>query len=372
MAFLGRVRQPDNSFDNEVFEKSSSKIHLNYQTAEDMQRAHLEANCSRTYIKTYDLPSPVDRSGRRRARYVDNSASCGEINSMAETEMSTLRCSSIRSNETETETLILSQSSSENRSDESSTSTSGMRENIDPAQYERPLKLRGSTTSMCSWEDQHSLSTYELRRPTDMEADVQSSSVPYLELGSDAPSNGQLQRVKLVRESNEAYENWLSGKRRQLQYRQQAVRKQRELQQEKDELRRQLNDQCVREWCAQKRAQQAFNSISNYRANTQKNLQQTQLDMSARRRLHEWEHKKIQQAQRQREKQQLEARRKQHQQLQRKEQAARAWQNWIKGVDKRPKPVPPNQGMKSLRGTISKLYINPKHWEHLNGKTASQ
>lgn len=370
MAFVGHMRHPEKLFDNEVFEKSSSKIHLNYQKAEDMQRAQLEANCSGTYIKTYDLPSPVDRSGRRRARYVDNSESCGDFISMAETEMSTLRCSSIRSNETETETLVLSQSSSENKSDDSSTSTSDMPENVDPVQYEH-RKQRGSTTSMCSWEDQQSLSTYELRRPTDMEVDVQSSSVPYLELGSDAPSNGQLQRVKLMRESNEAYENWLSGKRRQLQYRQQAVRKQRELQQEKDELRRQLNDQRVREWCAQKRAQEALNSISNFKASMQKNLQHTQLDMSARRSLQEWELKKIQQAQRQREVQQVQARRKQHQQLQRKEQAARAWQNWMKGVDQRPKPVPSNQGMKSLRGTISKLYINPKHWEHINGKTAS-
>lgn len=379
MAFVGRMSCPQKLFDNEVFEQSSSRVHSTYDMGEKRQRRQLEANCSRTYFKTYDLPSPVDRSDRCKAPNVDSSASCCELTSMTETEMSTLRCTSIRSYETETETLMMSPLSPASRSDGGSMSPIEMHGYLaEPIHCVQPQPiLRGSTTSMCSWEDRQSASHYELTRPTEMETETQSSSVPHLDLGSELPSytydhhGRQQQHVKLVRESNEAYDNWLSGKRRQLQYRAQEARKQRELQQETNALRRQLNEQRVREWCAQKRKQQTLNSSSSENVKcrprpTEKIQPHGQLDKLALRRLEEWELNKMRQAQRRREVQQLEARQKQQEQLQRKEQASRAWQHWIKGVAQRPKPVPLNQGIQTLRGTISELYINPNQWQRID------
>lgn len=400
MAFVGRMSCPEKLFENEVFENLSAKIrYQKHQRAEGRQpRLKLEpepdANCSRTYFKTAaDLPSPVDISDRCRAHNVDSSASYCERSSMTEAEISTLRCTSIRSYESETETLMMSTSPSSSLPSPSPESGSISPSEtpvflMDPAQFEQALQQQqqqqqacGSTTSMCSWEEQepeqNSTSLYKITRSTEMETDIQSSGVPQLELGSEAPSytydqHGQRQQVKLIRESNEAYDNWMSGKRKQLQYRQQVLRQQREMQQEKDALRRQLNEQAVREWCARKRMQELLKSSSDANAKsrpraTQKIIPHAQLDKSAlSRRPQDWELNKVRQAERRRKMQQREARQKQLEQQQRKEQAARAWQQWIKGVDQRPKPVPLNQGMQTLRGTISELYINPNQWQHID------
>ncbi|KAH8403005.1 hypothetical protein KR222_003099 [Zaprionus bogoriensis] len=383
MAFVGRMNRPAKLDDCEIFTKSRSKLQVNQPSAEEHERPMSRpANCSRTYIRTYDLPSPVQRSGSNRARYVDGSASCCELNSMADTEMSTLRCNTNRSYETETETLTLCHSPTENSSERSSIAESnGSNEpEVEDEQQAPLLQLmeRGSTTSMCSWEEETSVSNYEDTMTTEIE--LQSCGIPVLELGSEAPSiayehHGPLQQVKLMRESNEAYDNWLSGKRRQLQYRQQAEREQREQQAQKDALRRRLNEQRVREWCDQKQAQHSYSSTSSGKSRTtsSKPPQRAQLDKAVlRRRLQEWELNKLQQAQHQRRLRELEARRKQQQEQQRKEQAARAWQHWIKNVAQRPKPVPLNQGLKTLRGTISNIYVNPNQWVHINEKAAGQ
>lgn len=46
----------------------------------------------------------------------------------------------------------------------------------------------------------------------------------------------------------------------------------------------------------------------------------------------------------------------------RKQMAEVAWHKWMSTVNGKPKPVPLNQGMDSLRGTISHLYVNPQPW----------
>jgi len=79
-------------------------------------------------------------------------------------------------------------------------------------------------------------------------------------------------------------------------------------------------------------------------------------------RLQKWEQAKREQQQQEKQrlirlqcnKQKLEEERRQRRQG--------AWQNWMKQVDKRAKPVPLNQGFDTLRGTISNIYINPVQW----------
>ncbi|XP_034138589.1 uncharacterized protein LOC117590229 [Drosophila guanche] len=49
--------------------------------------------------------------------------------------------------------------------------------------------------------------------------------------------------------------------------------------------------------------------------------------------------------------------------LARRQLADGAFSRWMENVHTRPKPVPFNQGIDSLRGTASKIYINPNEWD---------
>uniref|UniRef100_A0A182WIV1 Coiled-coil domain-containing protein n=1 Tax=Anopheles minimus TaxID=112268 RepID=A0A182WIV1_9DIPT len=40
------------------------------------------------------------------------------------------------------------------------------------------------------------------------------------------------------------------------------------------------------------------------------------------------------------------------------------YQQWLKNAKHKPKPVPLNQGPNTLRGTVSKLYVNPEPWKN--------
>ncbi|XP_055597293.1 coiled-coil domain-containing protein 34-like [Uranotaenia lowii] len=48
---------------------------------------------------------------------------------------------------------------------------------------------------------------------------------------------------------------------------------------------------------------------------------------------------------------------------QRKELSTMFYEEWLKTSKNKPKPVPLNQGTESLRGSISKMFINPKPWQ---------
>ncbi|KAM8717475.1 hypothetical protein ACLKA7_004207 [Drosophila subpalustris] len=338
-----------------------------------------QSRCSRTYFKTYGLERSELISIPSTVRFVSGSASSCEVNSMADTEMSTLRCNSPRSFELETETITLCRSPTENCSENSSMSEGNAYS--DPNTDEQPQQQamtydqgevephqleRGSTTSMCSWEPQETMSVYEEISPIDLELESQEGAVPFLELGSGTASlnedqQEQLGQLKILRQSNEAYDNWLSGKKRQYQYKQQAAREQRKQQQEREQLRRRLNEQRVQEWC-QRKAQQSLNTNKRRPNNNLKS--QSQLDQEAQLRLQTWEMRKIQEAEQRRHIQQCREYQKQQEQQHRREQATLAWNHWIKNAPHRPKPVPLNQGFKTLRGTISDIYVNPNQWVH--------
>ncbi|XP_053676267.1 coiled-coil domain-containing protein 34-like [Anopheles nili] len=40
------------------------------------------------------------------------------------------------------------------------------------------------------------------------------------------------------------------------------------------------------------------------------------------------------------------------------------YRRWLKTAHNKPKPVPLNQGLNSLRGTVSKIFINPEPWKN--------
>ncbi|KAH8263075.1 hypothetical protein KR044_004089 [Drosophila immigrans] len=378
MAFVGRMNCRGKFVDCEVYKGGRSKLINMPSIGEDEVEQIPQSRCSRTYIKTYGMERHELVSIPSTIRFVAGSASSCEINSMADTEMSTLRCTSPRSLELETETLC--QSRVENVSSESSSMSEG-NEYTEPASDEQPVMIinegeaqkrqleRGSTTSMCSWDPEEAISMYE--EASETEQDSHCCGVPFLELGSgtisiypDQPE--QLAPLKVLRHSNEAYDNWLSGKKRQCQYRQQAAREQRKQQQEKETNRRRLSEQRVQEWC--RRKAQQVQQIATVKRNASDYRTESQLETTKRLRRQAWELRKVQEAEERRQLQQHAAYQKELHQRERKEQANLAWQQWMKSAAQRPKPVPLNQGFKTLRGTISDIYINPNEWVHVNAK----
>lgn len=79
-----------------------------------------------------------------------------------------------------------------------------------------------------------------------------------------------------------------------------------------------------------------------------------------------WEAKKLVDDKRRREEIVYQKKQKDKQQEQRKKQAQESWEKWIADVGKKPKPVPLNRGLFSLKGTISDLYVNPNQWQNPN------
>ncbi|XP_068150957.1 coiled-coil domain-containing protein 34 [Drosophila tropicalis] len=366
--------------DFEVFHGSRSKIQQPHVPAQGFAeisevsispKHHMERKCSRTFVKTYDsserCASRHMPGSPRTVRYVPGSVSSSEINSMAETETSTLRCCSsdsreVMETETETETLHLI------------TAAPDYRNNLlEHQQLEEDNRLTGdevdldldldkdSNTSMCSWEE--ALSHHSLRSQTES----QSIQVPSLTLQSEATSVSYhhhycMDQLKLNRPAGEAYDNWLSAKRRQVQYKQQAARDWKEQQKQNTILRQQLSEQRYREWCKRKTEQSRRRQTQPERNNGHIiTPQRTDTDANVRH-LHAWELQKLKQAEQRRQQQEMMALRREKEKFQRKQKSEQAFQQWMKNVHQRPKPVPLNQGLKTLRGTVSHIYINPNEW----------
>nr|ADH82114.1 hypothetical protein GA22206 [Drosophila pseudoobscura] len=78
--------------------------------------------------------------------------------------------------------------------------------------------------------------------------------------------------------------------------------------------------------------------------------------------LESWRLKKIQMQKSKRQEEKLAKIKHEEDLFHRQTQSAMAIKKWFSTVHKKPKPVPMNQGLDSLRGTISDLYINPQPW----------
>ncbi|XP_039502688.1 uncharacterized protein LOC120458908 [Drosophila santomea] len=384
MAFLGRVDSQGTLVDREVF--SPSQQDSAGPAREDEPVVLLpRRKGSRTYIKTCDKDSLVRSMGSpSTVRYVGSSGSSSEVNSLDETETSTLRCCSdlslslgtFKSNQaiegprtgelgedielqTESETVCLhlgspGSSISSDRSSSSGRSYTSSRSDNSAD--------KDSTTSMCSWEEAMSRDDSML---SPLEEPL-SHSLPSLRLGSDVGSppltyTRRIEPLHIQRAAGMAYENWLSGKQRQCQYKLQAEQAEREAQRQRTEVRQRLAKEKYEQWCRQKAQQTATTS------KPAKPAQATQLPpqkntASVQHHLQEWEMQKMRLLEQRRLEQRNAERRRQAEKAARRTQAEEAFSRWMSNVAQRPKPVPSSQGMKSLRGTVSDIFINPKQW----------
>lgn len=233
------------------------------------------------------------------------------------------------------------------------------------------------------------------------QADSQSSVVPLLELGSRSSTINYLRELdgaKLIREPQMAFENWCAHKQRLHQQKLQIQRGELEKKRAEDENRKKLSKLCYEQWLKNKQRQASKNLKNLKNLSNQNKLQQVSNPSSKescsnvvsesptkikinnkssmsqaeiRQVVQSWWLKKKEQQQRQRQDKQRRLVKKKNEDQRRKKLVDQAWQTWISNVHTKPKPVPLNQGMQSLRGTISPLYINPEPWKRLNDTTES-
>ncbi|KAH8324820.1 hypothetical protein KR074_006627 [Drosophila pseudoananassae] len=246
--------------------------------------------------------------------------------------------------------------------------------------------LDDSSVSTCSWSDMYG----EALQPSDNRSNV----VPSLSLASTSSDTStfykNLEEVK-ERHGQAAYEDWKARKEAQKQQKILAAKREREKREAETALRQKLAQERFQEWCRRKEQQQqkeqkaparklAANSANLTQSNSGnssatssisgKGLGSLKLAGPARQvapdvtksRLKEWERVKLEQQQRERERLRKQEEFKKKKEEERKMQSKGAWNNWMKQVDRRAKPVPLNQGFDTLRGTISNIYINPVQW----------
>ncbi|KAH8324822.1 hypothetical protein KR074_006629 [Drosophila pseudoananassae] len=391
MAFVGRMNSQGSLIDCEVFRGPRSKKQSPRSPAgsneEDDESCKMlpHSKCSRTYIRTYDEGSLLRAMGSpSTVRYVGSSVSSSDLVSLDETETSTLRCGSLPSTGTPDEANIdegvavelelysdpetlrvqLDDSGSSSLSSDSRSGSSRL------SSYREEDK--DSTTSMCSWEE--AMSRNESMRPSqDSNLSATMSSLQ-LNSGRGSPPltyTRRLDPLRLERPAAEAYQNWLSAKRRQRQCKQQAERAEQAALQERTALRERLSKERYDQWCRQKTQHTCTASSTPATRNTHTGapprnshagVPPRKYPNPQRNHLHEWEMQKIREAEQRRLELQSARRRQMHEKIQRQQDAEQAFQRWVKNVAQRPKPVPSCQGMQSLRGTISSIYINPKQW----------
>ncbi|XP_043662325.1 coiled-coil domain-containing protein 34 [Drosophila teissieri] len=221
----------------------------------------------------------------------------------------------------------------------------------------------------------------------------QSNLVPSLCLNSPDSSLNYLRHVKgmkVDRQPEAAYENWYSAKQQQLLDKQRRIREELNSKQQQREERKQLASMCYDQWLKDKSRQAANLQLENHiqeatmkaslalrknplvpassslgsgrsSSTAPRYIRKVSKD-EIRRVVEDWWLKKQRQQQAQREERRRAMLSKAFEEEQRRQLAQAAWSKWMSNVDAKPKPVPLNQGMDSLRGTVSQLYMNPTPW----------
>uniref|UniRef100_A0A1A9VL38 Coiled-coil domain-containing protein n=1 Tax=Glossina austeni TaxID=7395 RepID=A0A1A9VL38_GLOAU len=220
-------------------------------------------------------------------------------------------------------------------------------------------------------------------------SEIESDIVPPLDLQSEEnyPTTRDYtfsyrkhcEAAKIVLKPEKAYETWLSAKRKLLS--DEAAKRKKAEQQKRQELedRKRLSDEKLKKWLKLKASQpktttnlaqepslQQISSnltVKSRSMNTELLERPTRPQLSkeeTKARLIEWDRNKRVQEERRRAAKRQEEQKRRELQEQRRHIAAGAWERWSSDVAKKPKPVPLNRGILTLRGTISNIYTEDK------------
>ncbi|EDW03064.1 chromatin assembly factor 1 subunit A-A [Drosophila grimshawi] len=180
------------------------------------------------------------------------------------------------------------------------------------------------------------------------------------------------------RQKQHVYLEWVKRKELQKKQKQQAEKQEKERREAETAMRQRLAKERYHEWCKQKMLQQKKTSTISLKSSSSysctgsmsssaisaggKKQPPKETPEARRKRLEEWERVKTRQLKREQERQLQEQQSRDQLEQQRKKKSEGAWNNWMKSVGKRAKPVPLNQGFDTLRGTVSNIYVNPIEW----------
>lgn len=246
-----------------------------------------------------------------------------------------------------------------------------------PSDHSSPAELyssepSSSTSSDCrspeslySWTDM-----YEALKGTGKNERL----VPSLDLSTGTIEPGD---TKMHRAPEAAYENWYSAKQKKRMLKQMREKEKREHEEQMAMERRRSAEECYRIWCHKKDRLAAEQRMSQHIAAAAYNLSGNSVTFRpqsvkavrnvaperVKLEVNKWFEHKAQLMEQERQARRKAELLKRKEQERRKLLSEKAWEMWISKVNEKPKPVPLNQGMASLRGTISELYINPKSWQ---------
>ncbi|XP_068151234.1 uncharacterized protein [Drosophila tropicalis] len=212
--------------------------------------------------------------------------------------------------------------------------------------------------------------------------------VPSISLGSCSSEASTYYKTldgKKERVSQSAYEDWIARKERQKQEKIQAAKMEKEKKESEAALRQRLSKEHFEQWCKRKEEQKkskpmnlinAKGSVSSrvrmgggtssfastHSLRSVKPPPSRETPEMMKKRLKEWERVKVEKQQQERERIRQQEERKIKLEQERLQKTKGAWNKWMKKASNRPKPVPLNQGIDTLRGTVSNIYINPIPW----------
>uniref|UniRef100_A0A182SU69 Coiled-coil domain-containing protein n=1 Tax=Anopheles maculatus TaxID=74869 RepID=A0A182SU69_9DIPT len=194
--------------------------------------------------------------------------------------------------------------------------------------------------------------------------------------GGDADFNSesdpmrQIIKVNVVHKRRdrdpEAYKKWLKAKNEEIRKnREQEILNHQELQRQKaleKEQRKQINQQKIQEWMERKKR--------SCKKNSTKPVKDKSLDTSSEHlqcdpdtKYKHWLLKVRKQEEEKRLRDLTVKQLEQKLQQEKKKISKEIYQEWLKNAKYKPKPVPLNQGPNTLRGTVSKIFINPEPWK---------
>lgn len=136
-----------------------------------------------------------------------------------------------------------------------------------------------------------------------------------------------------------------------------------EMKQREIEERQRLANEQYKKWLEKKSQTSITTQCDKTNANSDIRIRTKLTTEEARARLEEWERTKRLEEKRRRMLRSEEQQRRCELEEQRRQMAIEAWNKWIADADKKPKPVPLNRGIFTLRGTVSDIFINPNEWK---------
>lgn len=178
---------------------------------------------------------------------------------------------------------------------------------------------------------------------------------------------------EMEKKRKEAYEKWLSGvkardrERKRLQKEREEALMAKKL--EAEELKKAANDEKVKEWMKKKEceAQKKLNRLNELkRRSSNVDLKEKTKDLKKAIDFEKWLEKKNDEHKVQK---RLELERKKLQKdyrVCRESTSAVVYSKWKKSSKNTPKPVPMNRGLESLRGSTTKIFVNPIEWKSLD------